>query len=227
MKRVVITGMGIVSCIGHDLATVLSALRNGTSGIRYNPSYAEQGFRSLVSGSIDLDLAEHIDRKQLRFMGDAAAFAYIAMQRAIEHSGLSPEQVSHERTGIIMGSGGASTANVVESADIIRSKGVKRVGPYRVTQTMGSTASACLATPFKIKGVNYSISSACATSAHCIGNAMELIQLGKQDVVLPAAVKKNTGPSPACSMPWARSPPNTTTLPVRPPAPMTPIAMGL
>jgi 3-oxoacyl-[acyl-carrier-protein] synthase-1 len=183
MKRVVITGMGIVSCIGHDLATVLSALRNGTSGIRFNPSYAEQGFRSLVSGSIDLDLAEHIDRKQLRFMGDAAAFAYIAMQRAIEHSGLSPEQVSHERTGIIMGSGGASTANVVESADIIRSKGVKRVGPYRVTQTMGSTASACLATPFKIKGVNYSISSACATSAHCIGNAMELIQLGKQDVV--------------------------------------------
>ncbi|HMW48280.1 MAG TPA: beta-ketoacyl-ACP synthase I [Cellvibrionaceae bacterium] len=183
MKRVVITGMGIVSCIGHDLATVLSALRNGTSGIRYNPSYAEQGFRSLVSGSIDLDLAAHIDRKQLRFMGDAAAFAYIAMQRAIEHSGLSPEQVSHERTGIIMGSGGASTANVVESADIIRSKGVKRVGPYRVTQTMGSTASACLATPFKIKGVNYSISSACATSAHCIGNAMELIQLGKQDVV--------------------------------------------
>ncbi len=183
MKRVVITGMGIVSCIGHDLATVLSALRNGTSGIRFNPSYAEQGFRSLVSGSIDLDLAEHIDRKQLRFMGDAAAFAYIAMQRAIEHSGLTPEQVSHERTGIIMGSGGASTANVVESADIIRSKGVKRVGPYRVTQTMGSTASACLATPFKIKGVNYSISSACATSAHCIGNAMELIQLGKQDVV--------------------------------------------
>ncbi|HEY6527880.1 MAG TPA: beta-ketoacyl-ACP synthase I [Cellvibrionaceae bacterium] len=183
MKRVVITGMGIVSCIGHDLATVLSALRNGTSGIRYNSSYAEHGFRSLVSGSIDLDLAEHIDRKQLRFMGDAAAFAYIAMQRAIEHSGLSPEQVSHERTGIIMGSGGASTANVVESADIIRSKGVKRVGPYRVTQTMGSTASACLATPFKIKGINYSISSACATSAHCIGNAMELIQLGKQDVV--------------------------------------------
>jgi len=183
MKRVVITGMGIVSCIGHDLATVLSALRNGTSGIRFNPSYAEQGFRSLVSGSIDLDLAEHIDRKQLRFMGDAAAFAYIAMQRAIEHSGLSPEQVSNERAGIIMGSGGASTANVVESADIIRSKGVKRVGPYRVTQTMGSTASACLATPFKIKGINYSISSACATSAHCIGNAMELIQLGKQDVV--------------------------------------------
>lgn len=183
MKRVVITGMGIVSCIGHDLATVLSALRNGTSGIRYNPSYAEQGFRSLVSGSINLDLAEHIDRKQLRFMGDAAAFAFLAMQKAIEHSGLSPEQVSNERTGVIMGSGGASTANVVESADIIRSKGVKRVGPYRVTQTMGSTASACLATPFKIKGVNYSISSACATSAHCIGNAMELIQLGKQDVV--------------------------------------------
>jgi 3-oxoacyl-[acyl-carrier-protein] synthase I len=183
MKRVVVTGMGIVSCIGNDIASVLSALRTGTSGIQYNPSYAEQGFRSLVSGSVNIDLAAHIDRKQLRFMGDAAAFAYIAMQQAITDSGLSPEQVSHERTGIIMGSGGASTASVVEAADLIRSKGVKRAGPYRVTQTMGSTASACLATPFKIKGVNYSISSACATSAHCIGNAMELIQLGKQDVV--------------------------------------------
>lgn len=183
MKRVVVTGMGIVSCLGNDMATVLEALQLGRSGITYNPSYAEHGFRSLVSGSIKMDLAEHIDRKSLRFMGDAAGFAYVAMQQAIVDSGLTEAEVSNERTGIIVGSGGASTKSVVESADIMRAKGVKKAGPYRVTQTMGSTASACLATPFKIKGVNYSISSACATSAHCIGNAMELIQLGKQDVV--------------------------------------------
>lgn len=150
---------------------------------KVSESYEEQGFRSLVSGSVNIDLAEHIDRKNLRFMGDAAGFAYVAMQNAIKDSGLSESEVSNERAGIIVGSGGASTKSVVESADIMRSKGVKKAGPYRVTQTMGSTASACLATPFKIKGVNYSISSACATSAHCIGNAMELIQLGKQDVV--------------------------------------------
>ncbi len=183
MKRVVVTGMGIVSCIGNDKETVLDALKTGKSGIRHNESYAEQGFRSTVSGSVDINLADHIDRKVLRFMADAAGFNYIAMQRAIEDSGLSESQVSNPRTGIIVGSGGASTKSVVDSADIIRSRGVKRVGPYRVTQTMGSTTSACLATPFKIKGVNYSISSACATSAHCIGNAMELIQLGKQDIV--------------------------------------------
>lgn len=183
MKRVVVTGMGIVSCIGNDHATVLDALRAGKSGIKHNESYKERGFRSTVSGSINLDLAEHIDRKILRFMGDAAAFAYLSMRSAIEDAGLSEQQVSNERTGIIIGSGGASTKSVVESADIIRERGVKRAGPYRVTQTMGSTTSACLATPFKIKGVNYSISSACATSAHCIGNAMELIQLGKQDIV--------------------------------------------
>lgn len=183
MKRVVVTGMGIVSCLGNDIAKVLEALQLGKSGISYNPSYEEHGFRSLVSGSIRMDLAEHIDRKSLRFMGDAAGFAYVAMQNAIADSGLTEAEVSNERAGIIMGSGGASTKSVVESADVMRAKGVKKAGPYRVTQTMGSTASACLATPFKIKGVNYSISSACATSAHCIGNAMELIQLGKQDVV--------------------------------------------
>ncbi|MFT5083798.1 MAG: 3-oxoacyl-[acyl-carrier-protein] synthase-1 [Lentisphaeria bacterium] len=183
MKRVVVTGMGIVSCIGNDTDTVLSALREGKSGIKHNESYKERGFRSTVSGSVDINLAEHIDRKVLRFMGDAAGFAFIAMDQAIKDSGLSEDQVSNERTGIIVGSGGASTKSVVDSADIIRERGVKRAGPYRVTQTMGSTTSACLATPFKIKGVNYSISSACATSAHCIGNAMELIQLGKQDVV--------------------------------------------
>ena len=183
MRRAVITGIGIVSCIGTDKATVTENLRNGTSGIRHNPDYAEMGLRSQVSGSIDLNLEEVIDRKILRFMGDAAAFAYLSMQSAIDDSGLSPEQVSNPRTGLIAGSGGASTKNQMEAIDTLREKGVKRVGPYRVTRTMGSTVSACLATPFKIKGVNYSVSSACATSAHCIGQAVEQIQLGKQDVV--------------------------------------------
>ena len=183
MKRVVVTGMGIVSCLGNDKTAVLDALRAGRSGIKFQEAYKEMGLRSHVAGSIDIDLSELIDRKVLRFMGDAAAYAYVSMQQAITDSGLSEEQVSNERTGIIMGSGGASSENLVESADILREKGVKRVGPYRVTQTMGSTTSACLATPFKIKGVNYSISSACATSAHCIGVAVEQIQLGKQDIV--------------------------------------------
>lgn len=183
MKRVVITGIGIVSCIGNNIETVLTSLREGRSGIKFNDSYQENGFRSLISGSVEIDLAEHIDRKILRFMGNAAGYAYIAMDQAVADSGLEADQISNERTGIIVGSGGASTQSVVESADIMRNRGVKRAGPYRVTQTMASTTSACLATPFKIKGVNYSISSACATSAHCIGNAMELIQMGKQDVV--------------------------------------------
>jgi 3-oxoacyl-[acyl-carrier-protein] synthase-1 len=183
MKRVVVTGMGIVSCLGNDKNAVLDALRAGRSGIKFQETYKEMGFRSHVAGSVDINLSELIDRKVLRFMGDAAAYAYLSMQQAIADSGLSDEQVSNERTGIIMGSGGASSMNLVEAADILREKGLKRVGPYRVTQTMGSTTSACLATPFKIKGVNYSISSACATSAHCIGVAMEQIQLGKQDVV--------------------------------------------
>jgi len=183
MKRVVVTGMGIVSCLGNDKDAVLDALRAGRSGIKFQETYKEMGFRSHVAGSVDINLSELIDRKVLRFMGDAAAYAYLSMQQAIADSGLSEEQVSNERTGIIMGSGGASSMNLVEAADILREKGLKRVGPYRVTQTMGSTTSACLATPFKIKGVNYSISSACATSAHCIGVALEQIQLGKQDVV--------------------------------------------
>ncbi len=183
MKRVVVTGIGIVSCIGNDKASVLESLQSGKSGISFQEDYAEMGFRSHIAGSVDLDVKEHIDRKILRFMGGAAAYNYIAMQQAIADSGLPEEMVSNERTGIIMGSGGASSSNLVEAADILRERGIKRVGPYRVTQTMGSTTSACLATPFKIKGVNYSISSACATSAHCIGNAMELIQLGKQDIV--------------------------------------------
>ncbi|AMO56729.1 3-oxoacyl-ACP synthase [Endozoicomonas montiporae] len=183
MKRVVITGIGITSCLGNTQDAVADSLKQGRSGIRFNESYAEQGFRSQVSGSVDIDLSEHIDRKTVRFMGSAAAYAYIAMKQAIEDAGLTEDQVSNPRTGLIAASGGASSENIVESADIMRSKGVKRVGPYRVTRTMGSTVSACLATPFKIKGVNYSITSACATSAHCIGNAVEQIQLGKQDVV--------------------------------------------
>jgi 3-oxoacyl-[acyl-carrier-protein] synthase-1 len=183
MRRVVITGYGIVSCLGNNKAAVLDALQTGRSGIRFREDYKELGLRSQVAGTIDIDFAALIDRKQLRFMGDAAAYTYIAMQEAITHSGLAESDISNPRTGIIAGSGGASSANLIEAADILRSKGVKRIGPYRVTQTMGSTVSACLATPFKIKGVNYSISSACATSAHCIGNGTELIQSGKQDIV--------------------------------------------
>ncbi|APX94576.1 beta-ketoacyl-[acyl-carrier-protein] synthase I [Halomonas sp. 1513] len=183
MRRVVVTGLGIVSCLGNDQHQVLDALKAGRSGIRFKDEYAERGFRSQVAGVVDIDLDALIDRKLRRFMGDAAAYAYVSMVQAIEDAGLTPEQVSHERSGLIAGSGGASSANQVEAADVMREKGLRRVGPYRVTRTMGSTVSACLATPFKIKGVNYSISSACATSAHCIGSAVEQIQLGKQDVV--------------------------------------------
>ncbi len=183
MRRVVITGMGIVSCLGQDLESVAASLKAGKPGIKYKPEYAEMGLRSQVAGSVDINLDELIDRKVKRFMGDAAAFAYISMQQAIADAGLSEEQVSNYRTGLVAGSGGASTLNQMEAVDILREKGVKKVGPYRVPRTMGSTVSACLATPFKIKGNNYSISSACATSAHCIGHAAELIQLGKQDIV--------------------------------------------
>ena len=183
MRRVVITGLGVVSCLGNDKASVTESLKHGTSGIRKNEEFTEMGFRSQISGATDIDVKDHIDRKALRFMGDAAAFAYVAMDEAIKESGLTEAEVSNERTGIIMGSGGTSCASQLECADIIRTRGVKRAGPYRVTQIMGSTVSACLATPFKIKGYNYSMTSACATSSHCIGNAMELIQWGKQDIV--------------------------------------------
>ncbi len=183
MRRVVVTGMGIVSCLGLDKESVIESLRTGKSGISYRPDYEEMGMRSHVAGAVDIDFSEYIDRKNLRFMGAAAAYGYISMARAIADAGLEEDQVSNIRTGIIMGSGGTSTQDQIETVDVLREKGLKRVGPYRVTRTMGSTVSACLATPFKIKGVNYSISSACSTSAHCIGNAMELIQLGKQDMV--------------------------------------------
>ena len=183
MRRVVISGLGVVSCLGNSQDAVVDSLRAGRSGITFNESFAEMGLRSNVSGHVDIDFKEHIDRKVLRFMGDAAAYSYIAMQQAIDDAGLEQDDVSNVRTGLIAGSGGASSANIVSSADTLREKGVRRVGPYMVPRTMGSTVSACLATPFAIKGVNLSITSACATSAHCIGAAMEQIQLGKQDVV--------------------------------------------
>lgn len=183
MKRVVVTGLGIVSPIGNNQTEVVDSLKVGRSGIVFSEEYQELGFRSHVYGPINIDLDEFIDRKVKRFMGDGAAFNYIAMQQAIDDAGLEESDVSNVRTGLIMGSGGPSTSNLVAAADILRAKGVKRVGPYMVPRTMSSTNIACLATPFKIKGINYSITSACATSAHCIGNAMEQIQMGKQDIV--------------------------------------------
>jgi len=184
MNRVVITGMGIVSSLGSNKSEVLESLKSAKSGIVFCEKYSEMGLRSHVHGAIaEVNTSEIIDRKMLRFMADAAIFNAVALDEAIKESGLSEEMISNERTGLIMGSGGASNQNIVEAADILREKGIKRVGPYRVPRTMGSTTSACLSTLFKIKGVNYSISSACSTSAHCIGNAMEQIQLGKQDVV--------------------------------------------
>ena len=183
MRRVVVTGLGIISSIGNNKDEVAASLREGRSGIVAQPEYAEYKFRSQVAGTLKIDLAEHIDRKALRFMGDGAAYNYLAMQQAIEDSGLAPEDISNERTGIIVGSGGPSTSNQVWAADTAREKGAKRVGPYMVTRCMSSTTSAVLATQFKIKGLNYSIVSACSTSAHCIGSAAEQIQFGKQDVM--------------------------------------------
>ncbi len=183
MRRAVITGIGVVSCLGNSQEEVTESLRAGKSGISFNESFKEMGLRSQVSGQVDIDTREHIDRKVLRFMGDAAAYAYIAMQQAVEDSGLEESDISNPRTGLIASSGGASSANIVASADTLREKGVRRIGPYMVPRTMGSTVSACLATPFRIKGVNLSITSACATSAHCIGAAWEQIQLDKQDIV--------------------------------------------
>ena len=185
MREVVVTGIGIVSSIGNNAEEVTESLKTLKSGIVKNDINSELGLRSHISGSVkNLDLKERIDRKLFRFMGEAAAFAYISTEEAIKDSGLDEESLSSERTGLIMGSGGASSEDQIDSADILRSKGLKRIGPYRVTKAMGSTVSACLATSFGIKGINYSISSACATSAHCIGSGMEQIQLGKQDIII-------------------------------------------
>ncbi len=190
MRRVVITGMGIVSCIGNNKQDVLDSLKAGKSGISFQEDYAEKGLRSQVAGKIDIDIADHIDRKVKRFMGDAAAYAYIAMDEAVRDSGLEESDISNERTGLVIGSGGGSPSNQMAAVDIFKAKGIRRVGPYKVTQTMGSTTAACLATPFKIKGISYSISSACATSAHCIGHGVEQIQFGKQDIMFAGGAEE-------------------------------------
>ncbi|MET1256075.1 beta-ketoacyl-ACP synthase I [Aliikangiella maris] len=190
MKRVVVTGIGIVSCLGNDVTSVVNSLKQGQSGIRFMEKYKEVGLRSQVAGKPDIDVKEHIDRKVLRFMGDASAYAYISMTQAIKDSGLTEDLISNPRTGIIMGSGGGSQKTQVESVNICLERGVKKVGPYAVPKTMSSTTSACLATPYKILGVNYTISSACATSAHCIGNAFEQIQFGKQDIMFAGGAEE-------------------------------------
>lgn len=183
MRRVVITGIGIVSCLGNDKETVTQALHNGQSGIRYRENYAELGLRSRVAGVVELDTSALIPRKARRFMAGAGEYAYIAMERAIADAALGDAQVSHPRTGLIAGSGSGSTSSLVEAADTLRSRGVRKIGAFSVPKVMSSTVSAALATPFRILGLNYSITSACATSAHCIGNAMEQIQLGRQDII--------------------------------------------
>jgi len=183
MRRVVVTGIGVVSPIGNDKAEVIESLKTGRSGITFAPEYQEMGFRSHVHGSLKVDLEDRIDRKLLRFMGDGAGYNYLAMEEAIADSGLEPSDISNPRTGLIMGSGGPSTRNMMQAFDTAREKSPKRVGPYMVPRVMSSTNSANLSTVFKIKGLSYSISSACSTSAHCIGNGAEMIQYGKQDIV--------------------------------------------
>ena len=183
MRRVAITGIGIVSSIGNNVSEVTNSLRNGTSGIVAAPEYTELGFRSQVHGTVKLDVADHVDRKQLRFMGEGAAYAVLAMEQAIADAGLEDHQVSNERSGLVAGSGGPSTANLLAAFDITREKGPKRVGPYMVPRCMSSTVSACIATFFKIRGINYSISSACSTSAHCITAGADAIRSGNQDIV--------------------------------------------
>lgn len=183
LRRVVITGLGIISSIGNNKQEVVKSLEDSRSGIEFHQEYADLGLRSHIHGSVDISIDELIDRKVRRFMGDGAAYNYLAMEQAITDAKLTPSFLSHPRTGLIMGSGGPSTKNIVLAADTLREKGIRRVGPYMVPRAMSSTNSACLATAFKIKGINYSISSACSTSAHCIGNGVEQIQLGKQDIV--------------------------------------------
>lgn len=207
MRRVVITGLGIVSCLGNDKDTVSANLRAGRPGIRFNPSYAEMGLRSHVSGSVDLNLEELIDRKVFRFMGDAAAYAYLAMEQAIKDSGLTPEQISNPRTGLIAGSGGASTLNQMEAIDTLREKGVKRIGPYRVTRTMGSTVSACLATPFRSRASTTRSPPPAPPARIASARPWNRSSWASRTWSSPAAAKRNTGARAACSTPWAPSPP--------------------
>jgi len=190
MKNVVVTGLGIVSCIGSNVQQTLESLKKGRSGISKNSTYEEMGFRSHVSGSININLSELIDRKILRFMSEASGFGYLAAQEALHNASINLEEMTTERVGIVAGSGGASSAAQIEASDIARARGPKRIGPYAVTKTMGSTVSAILGTTLKLQGVNYSISSACSTSAHCIGHAAELIQLGKQDIIIAGGAEQ-------------------------------------
>jgi 3-oxoacyl-[acyl-carrier-protein] synthase-1 len=190
MKNVVVTGLGIVSCIGSNVQQTLDSLKKGRSGISKNSTYEEMGFRSHVSGSININLSELIDRKILRFMSEASGFGYLAAQEALHNASINLEEMTTERVGIVAGSGGASSAAQIEASDIARARGPKRIGPYAVTKTMGSTVSAILGTTLKLQGVNYSISSACSTSAHCIGHAAELIQLGKQDIIIAGGAEQ-------------------------------------
>ena len=190
MRRAVITGIGVVSCLGNTKEDVTASIREGRSGIVANEKFQEMGLRSNVSGSVNIDIKDHIDRKVRRFMGDAAAYGYIAMAQSIADAGLDEADVSNDRSGLIASSGGASSENIIFSADTLRNRGVRKIGPYMVPRSMSSSVSACLATPFKIRGVNYSITSACATSAHCIGAAAEQIQLGKQDIVFAGGAEE-------------------------------------
>lgn len=229
MKRAVITGLGIVSSIGNNQQEVLASLREGRSGITFSQELKDAGMRSQVWGNVKLDTTGLIDRKVVRFMSDASIYAYLSMEQAVADAGLAPEVYQNNpRVGLIAGSGGGSPKFQVFGADAMRSpRGLKAVGPYVVTKAMASGVSACLATPFKIYGVNYSISSACATSAHCIGNAVEQIQLGKQDIVLLAAAKSCAGKWPVSSMRWAHCPPNITIRLKKRPVPMMRTVMGL
>ena len=215
MRRVVITGIGIISSIGNNVKEVTQSLKNGTSGIVFAPEYAERGFRSQIHGMPQIDPTEHIDKRQMRFMGNGAAYNYMAMEQAITDSGLDAGDVSNDRTGLIMGSGGPSTLNLFAAHNAVTEKGSpKKMGPFMVTRCMSSTNSACLATPFKIRGVNYSITSACSTSAHCIGNGVEQIQFNKQDIVFAGVEGRSwIGLCPACLTRWARCLPNITTRP--------------
>ncbi len=210
MRRVVVTGMGIVSSIGNNTQEVTASLHDGTSGVTRADRQAELGFRSQVHGAPTLRAEDVVDRRAMRFHGGGTAWCHVAMDQAIVDSGLAPDEVSNERTGIIMGSGGPSTRTIVEAADVARTKGPKRVGPFAVPKSMSSTASATLSTWFKIKGLSYSISSACATSNHCIGAAYEQILAGRQDVMFAGAARNSIGHCRCCSTRWGLCPPRIT-----------------
>ena len=227
MRRVVVTGLGIVSSIGNDAAAVLSSLKEGRSGITANADMAEHGFRSQVAGDLKIDVSEHVDKRTLRFMGPGAAYAHIAMGQAIADAGLEESDIVNPRTGLVAGSGGPSTSAMLAAHQtVLKTGATKRIGPFAVPKTMCSTISANLSTAYKIKGINYSITSACSTSLHCIGNAAEQIMMGKQDVMFAGGGKSWTGRSPASLTRWARCRRNITTRRNGRAAPLMPTATG-